>query len=134
MVSDIIARGKGMDARSVKTVVDARSIVEERDLSFVKVGVFDIDGVLRGKYLSKDKFFSILESGFGFCDVVLGWDVISYMIPIAIRAGRTAMRMLKSYPSLIAAGSCRLKTTCCFSSLNSVTGRRAFVRARPLNG
>ena len=64
-----------MDARSVKTVVDARSIVEERDLSFVKVGVFDIDGVLRGKYLSKDKFFSILECGFGFCDVVLGWDV-----------------------------------------------------------
>ncbi len=64
-----------MDARFVKTVTDARSIIEDRDLSFVKVGIFDIDGVLRGKYLSKDKFFSILESGFGFCDVVLGWDV-----------------------------------------------------------
>ncbi|MDF2368826.1 hypothetical protein [Sneathiella sp.] len=64
-----------MDARFVKTVTDARSIIEDRDLDFVKVGVFDIDGVLRGKYLSKDKFFSILETGFGFCDVVLGWDV-----------------------------------------------------------
>jgi len=45
----------------------------------VKVAVSDIDGVLRGKYLHKDKFFSAAdpypEGGFGFCDVVLGWDM-----------------------------------------------------------
>ena len=63
-----------MDARSVKTVEDAREIVEERGLTHVKVGVFDIDGILRGKYMAKDKFFSSLEKGVGFCDVVLGWD------------------------------------------------------------
>jgi glutamine synthetase len=40
----------------------------------VKVAVADIDGVLRGKYLQPDKFFSAAEGGFGFCDVVLGWD------------------------------------------------------------
>ena len=40
----------------------------------VKVAVSDIDGILRGKYLHKDKFFGAAESGFGFCDVVLGWD------------------------------------------------------------
>ncbi len=40
----------------------------------VKVAVADIDGVLRGKYLHKDKFFSAAEGGFGFCDVVFGWD------------------------------------------------------------
>ena len=40
----------------------------------VKVGVFDLDGVLRGKIMSPGKFASALKSGFGFCDVVLGWD------------------------------------------------------------
>ncbi|MFT5483772.1 MAG: glutamine synthetase [Halieaceae bacterium] len=63
-----------MKARAVKTAADARQIVEQRDLQHVKVGVFDIDGVLRGKYMSRKKFFSALDKGFGFCDVVLGWD------------------------------------------------------------
>ncbi|HFE39258.1 MAG TPA: glutamine synthetase [Gammaproteobacteria bacterium] len=63
-----------MDARKVKTVEDAKQIVNERDLKHVKVGVFDIDGILRGKYMSRDKFFSALDHGFGFCDVILGWD------------------------------------------------------------
>ncbi len=40
----------------------------------VKVAVSDIDGVLRGKYLHKDKFLAAVEGGFGFCDVVFGWD------------------------------------------------------------
>lgn len=40
----------------------------------VKVGVFDVDGVLRGKIMSRGKFASALREGFGFCDVTLGWD------------------------------------------------------------
>jgi len=40
----------------------------------VKVAVVDIDGILRGKYIHKDKFASVLEGGLGFCDVVFGWD------------------------------------------------------------
>jgi len=43
--------------------------------SKVKVAVSDIDGVLRGKYLHIDKFAGAIDSGFGFCDVVLGWDM-----------------------------------------------------------
>jgi len=64
-----------MNPRDIKTPQDARRIVEERGLSHVKVGLFDNDGVMRGKYMSREKFFSSLEKGFAFCDVVLGWDV-----------------------------------------------------------
>jgi glutamine synthetase len=49
--------------------------VEQSPLAKVKVAVSDIDGVLRGKYLHKDKFTSAVEGGFGFCDVVFGWDI-----------------------------------------------------------
>lgn len=41
----------------------------------VKVAITDIDGVLRGKYIHKDKFLSAVEGGFGFCNVVFGWDI-----------------------------------------------------------
>lgn len=64
-----------MQAREVKTAEDARIIVDERGLTHVKVGLFDNDGVMRGKYMSREKFFSSLDKGFAFCDVVLGWDV-----------------------------------------------------------
>ena len=40
----------------------------------VKVAVTDIDGVLRGKYIHKEKFESAVDGGFGFCNVVYGWD------------------------------------------------------------
>jgi glutamine synthetase len=63
-----------LQPEQVKTVADAKKIVEERGLTHVKVGVFDGDAILRGKYMSKAKFFSALDNGFGFCDVVLGWD------------------------------------------------------------
>ena len=63
-----------MDARQVRTKEDAKCIVEERGLSHVKLGLTDIDGIMRGKYVSREKFFSILEKGMSFCDVVLGWD------------------------------------------------------------
>jgi glutamine synthetase len=41
---------------------------------YVKVAVTDIDGILRGKLLDKAKAISALDDGFGFCDVVFGWD------------------------------------------------------------
>jgi glutamine synthetase len=43
--------------------------------SKIKVAVTDIDGVLRGKLLHREKFAAALDGGFGFCDVVFGWDV-----------------------------------------------------------
>ena len=56
------------DAAELLAVLDACGAEQ------VKVGVFDMDGVLRGKYVSRAKFESALDGGFGFCDVVLGWD------------------------------------------------------------
>ena len=40
----------------------------------VKLAIADIDGILRGKYISTEKFLSVIENGMGFCDVVFGWD------------------------------------------------------------
>ena len=63
-----------MQARAVNTIEDAIALVEARGLTHVKIGVSDIDGILRGKYLSTEKFISTLKSGLSFCNVVLGWD------------------------------------------------------------
>lgn len=40
----------------------------------VKIAFTDIDGVLRGKYISVDKFLAVYENNTGFCDVIFGWD------------------------------------------------------------
>jgi glutamine synthetase len=40
----------------------------------VKLAMTDIDGIMRGKYISTEKFLGIIEGNLGFCDVVFGWD------------------------------------------------------------
>jgi glutamine synthetase len=54
---------------------ELRREFKERGIKKVKVGGFDVDGVLRGKYISPAKFWSAVEKGFGFCDVIFGWDI-----------------------------------------------------------
>jgi glutamine synthetase len=49
--------------------------VKQTGAERVKVAVTDIDGVLRGKYLDIAKFETAVRSGFGFCNVVFGWDI-----------------------------------------------------------
>ncbi|HSK14127.1 MAG TPA: glutamine synthetase family protein [Phnomibacter sp.] len=46
----------------------------ESNIQKIKLAVTDIDGILRGKIISLDKFKSVAEKGFGFCDVIFGWD------------------------------------------------------------
>jgi glutamine synthetase len=53
----------------------ALAAIRKSGANKVKVACSDIDGILRGKYLHKDKFESAADDGFGFCDVVFGWDV-----------------------------------------------------------
>ncbi|WP_375458689.1 glutamine synthetase family protein [uncultured Enterovirga sp.] len=64
-----------MDRNAAGGADELRALIETRGIRHVKVGLFDIDGVMRGKYMARDKFLSALDGGFGFCDVVLGWDV-----------------------------------------------------------
>jgi glutamine synthetase len=63
-----------MDPSKIESAADAAAYLRSRDLAFVKVGIVDVDGVMRGKYMARDKFLSALDRGFGFCDVVIGWD------------------------------------------------------------
>jgi glutamine synthetase len=56
---------------------DPREVLEEihrSDSQKVKVAITDVDGILRGKYIHKEKFLSAAQGGFGFCNVVFGWD------------------------------------------------------------
>ncbi|KAK6351623.1 hypothetical protein TWF718_004778 [Orbilia javanica] len=56
----------------------AESIIktlEENGDDKVKLAGLDVDGILRGKMISLDKFKSIVTTGFGFCSVVFGWDM-----------------------------------------------------------
>ena len=48
--------------------------INEHPSGKVKLAVADIDGVLRGKYISAEKFSSVIEKGMSFCDVIFGWD------------------------------------------------------------
>ncbi len=64
-----------INPRDIITAEDAAHIVEERALRHIKIGVTDLEGVLCGKYVAAEKFLTGLESGLGFCDVVLGWDI-----------------------------------------------------------
>ena len=57
--------------------VDSQEIklaLQQKGVEYVKVAITDLDGVLRGKYMHVDKFLKSIESGYGFCDVIFGWD------------------------------------------------------------
>lgn len=48
--------------------------VKDHPAGKAKIAFADIDGILRGKYISTAKLLSVLEKGMGFCDVIFGWD------------------------------------------------------------
>jgi glutamine synthetase len=59
---------------SISTLQDLDLWIEQEGIRYFKIAVVDIDGVLRGKYVDREKLRSAVDQGFGFCDVVLGWD------------------------------------------------------------
>jgi glutamine synthetase len=103
-------KAKATTARTSGELVES---LRERGVDRVKVGGFDIDGVLRGKYISLAKFASALESGFGFCDVIFGWDIADMLYDNATVTGwasgypdalavldRDTLRMMPSEPGV----------------------------------
>ena len=55
-------------------IQEIKLTLEQNNVNYVKVAITDLDGVLRGKYMHVDKFLKSIESGYGFCDVIFGWD------------------------------------------------------------
>ncbi|QRV99852.1 glutamine synthetase [Ceratobasidium sp. AG-Ba] len=74
MVSTVATEG------APKSAEDLHKLLEND--TKVKVAGIDVDGILRGKFMSKDKFLSAVKSdGFGFCSVIFGWDMHDTVYP-----------------------------------------------------
>jgi glutamine synthetase len=48
--------------------------IEAINADKIKFAVTDIDGILRGKIVSKKKFLKAIKEGVRFCNVIFGWD------------------------------------------------------------
>ncbi|KAI0019039.1 glutamine synthetase [Xylariomycetidae sp. FL0641] len=68
----------------------------------VKLAGVDVDGMLRGKLMSKNKFLSIAKEGFGFCSVIFGWDMhdMLYIKELKISNSENGYRDLIAVPDL----------------------------------
>lgn len=56
------------------TTKEILQYVKDHPSGRAKIAFTDIDGILRGKYISSEKLLSVTENGMGFCDVIFGWD------------------------------------------------------------
>lgn len=63
-----------MTPTEVKSAEDMRRIVEERGAKNVTIAMSDMHGLLRGKYISRDKLNSVLENGWGMPPLILALD------------------------------------------------------------
>lgn len=57
------------------SIGEIREQFQKAEIRRVKLGAFDMDATLRGKYISLEKFWPAAEAELGFCDVIFGWDV-----------------------------------------------------------
>lgn len=85
---------------------DVISVEELPDLlandNSVKLAGVDVDGILRGKLVSKKKFLSVAASGFGFCSVIFGWDMhdMTYVRELKISNKENGYRDIIAVPDL----------------------------------
>ena len=60
--------------RNSMEMKDVIQTIKHNKHNKVRFAIPDIDGVLRGKIIHKQKFMDAIDTGIGFCDVVFGWD------------------------------------------------------------
>lgn len=58
----------------MSAINDIFKYVQQHPSGKVKIAYVDVDGILRGKYISAKKFLNIAEKNTSFCDVIFGWD------------------------------------------------------------
>ena len=63
-----------MDAHQVASAEDLRALIEARDVEYVVVALPDMQGLLRGKYLSRRKLLGALEDGLGVPPVIFAME------------------------------------------------------------
>ena len=88
-------------AGSALVPVESLPTVLQNDTK-VKLAGVDVDGILRGKLMSKKKFLSIAADGFGFCSVIFGWDMhdTTYFKELTISNKENGYRDLIAIPDL----------------------------------
>lgn len=86
---------------SPEVTLDNVAEILQRDTR-VKLAGVDVDGMLRGKFVSKKKFLSIVSEGFGFCSVIFGWDMHdqTYFKELAISNKENGYRDIVAIPDL----------------------------------
>ena len=77
-----------MNIRELKNANEIKDYLDNVNSQYVKVAITDIDGVLRGKYMHRDKFLKATDSGFGFCDVIFGWDSNDDLYELTMKEGK----------------------------------------------
>lgn len=90
-----------MAPSEAKITADSLPKLLENDTR-VKLAGVDVDGILRGKVVSKKKFLSVAEAGFGFCSVIFGWDMHdkTYMRELKISNAENGYRDMLAIPDL----------------------------------
>jgi len=60
---------------SFETFAEIKAYLLSNNIEYLKIGLFDLNGILRGKTVSQTKFISMLEKGGSFYDGILGGDI-----------------------------------------------------------
>lgn len=62
-------------------LAQVKNLIEEGKVSYIKLGVPDVDGVFRGKRVSAKFFLNSVSEGFPQSDVLFGWDIAENIVP-----------------------------------------------------